>query len=299
MAGPASILIVDDDPGVRFVLEETLARDGHQVTTVESGEAALQCIAAQPFDLALVDLKLGQGIDGLQVLAELRQKSPDTIVIILTAHATLETAIEALRQGAHDYLFKPCQVVERRESVRTGLLKRQQAVQQRDLLSQLTQRLAEERIASPAHSAGQVVERPAAFRTGAEPLDEQVRFLRRGGLIIDLMRHVITLDGRMLELSPTEFALVAYLASEAPRVISHQELVRAVQGYECAPWEARETLRYHIHRIRQKIRQATSRTDVICTVRGIGYTLCSDPQTQSSGQFAEANPVGQCEAQTQ
>jgi DNA-binding response OmpR family regulator len=87
------------------------------------------------------------------------------------------------------------------------------------------------------------------------------------------MRHVITLDGHILELSPTEFALLAYLVSESPRVISSQELVRAVQGYECEPWEARETLRYHVHRIRRKVRQASGRADVIRTVRGVGYSL--------------------------
>jgi two-component system alkaline phosphatase synthesis response regulator PhoP len=271
MTTAAHILVVDDEAGVRFFLEQLLERDGHQVVAVESGEAALERIATQEFDLVLVDLRL-QGIGGMDVLAAVRDTAPDTPVIVLTAYASLESAMEALRQGAHDYLFKPSQVVEVRESVRTALLKRQAALQQRRLLTQLTQHLtgAPEKPTTPAVTPSPVSGPPAHTANLAE---NQARFSQQGGLIVDMMRHVITLDGHMLELSPTEFALLAYLCSETPRVIPAQELVHAVQGYDCEPWEARETLRYHIHRIRQKVRHATDRADIVRTVRGVGYTL--------------------------
>jgi DNA-binding response OmpR family regulator len=87
------------------------------------------------------------------------------------------------------------------------------------------------------------------------------------------MRHVITLNGHLLELSPTEFDLLAYLISEAPRVVSAQELVREVQGHESEPWEARDIVRYHVYRIRRKMKAAAGRTDALCTVRGVGYTI--------------------------
>jgi DNA-binding response OmpR family regulator len=271
MTTAAHILVVDDEAGVRFFLEQLLERDGHQVVAVESGEAALERIATQEFDLVLVDLRL-QGIGGMDVLAVVRDTAPDTPVIVLTAYASLESAMEALRQGAHDYLFKPSQVVEVRESVRTALLKRQAALQQRRLLTQLTQHLtsAPEKPTTTAVTPSPASGLPAHTANLAE---NQARFSQQGGLIVDMMRHVITLDGHMLELSPTEFALLAYLCSETPRVIPAQELVHAVQGYDCEPWEARETLRYHIHRIRQKVRHATDRADIVRTVRGVGYTL--------------------------
>jgi len=271
MTTAAHILVVDDEAGVRFFLEQLLERDGHQVVAVESGEAALERIATQEFDLVLVDLRL-QGIGGMDVLAVVRDTAPDTPVIVLTAYASLESAMEALRQGAHDYLFKPSQVVEVRESVRTALLKRQAALQQRRLLTQLTQHLtgAPEKPTTSAATPSPVSGPPTHTANLAE---NQARFSQQGGLIVDMMRHVITLDGHMLELSPTEFALLAYLCSETPRVIPAQELVHAVQGYDCEPWEARETLRYHIHRIRQKVRHATDRADIVRTVRGVGYTL--------------------------
>ncbi len=253
------ILVVDDEPAIRFFLQEMLERDGHKVVTADSGEKALEYIAAWEFDLALIDLKM-EGVSGLDVLAALRRISPDTVVIVLTGHASLETAVEVLRHGAHDYLFKPCKSVELRESVQRGLLKREQALQQRQLALQLEQ-AQREMVVPPA--------RPSASETAGV----QARFLRHGGLIVDLLRHVITLDGVLLELSPTEFDILAYMIDKAPRVLSPQELVREVQGYESNSIEASELIRYHIYRLRKKIKQATRRSDVIRTVRGVGYAI--------------------------
>jgi DNA-binding response OmpR family regulator len=276
----AKILIVDDEAGIRFFLDELLTGDGYQVVAVESGKQAIERVAAEEFDLALVDLRL-QDTDGIEVLTEIRRHSPDTVVIMLTAHASLQTAVEALRQGAHDYLFKPTKTVELRESIRRGLLDRQQKARQRDMLQQLEHHLS----SSLQDLRATIVDKPTPTDTSSvvEQLDaplpddqvaqEQARFLQRGGLIIDFMRHIITLDGHLLELSPTEFDLLAYLIGEAPRVVAPQELVREVQGYNSDQWEASETVRYHIYRIRQKIKSATGRTKVVRTVRGVGYTI--------------------------
>ncbi len=87
------------------------------------------------------------------------------------------------------------------------------------------------------------------------------------------MQHLITLDGHLLELSPTEFDILGYLCSQSPRVVSSQELVRQVQGYDSDATAARDIVRYHIYRIRQKVKSKTDRTNLIRTVRGIGYTI--------------------------
>jgi len=274
----AKILVMDDEAGIRLFLEETLTSDGHEVITTESGEQALTLIDNHTFDLALLDLNL-PGIGGMDVLSILREQAPKTVVIILTAHATLETAVEALRQGAHDYLFKPCKTVQLRESIRKGLLKRQQAITQQNVLHQLEQHVSnslEELRASLGQSGPElslITPENLPKIQLPEPVEETGRFLQHGELIIDFSRHIITLAGHLLELSPTEFDLLAYLTSEAPRVISPQELVREVQGYECEPWEASETVRQHIRRLRQKIKTATGRTDIVDTRRGVGYTI--------------------------
>jgi DNA-binding response OmpR family regulator len=259
MTANAKILVVDDEMPIRYTMQKTLARDGYQVTAVESGEQALQHLATQEFDLALIDLRL-KGMDGLELLAELRRKYPATTVIILTAHASLETAVQALRQGAHDYLFKPCSTVELRESVRTGLLKRQQEIQRLELLARQPARPTEAAQTAPPSP----VEPP--------PPQAPRHFLQYKGLIVDPIRHIITLEGQLLELSPTEFDLLAYLVNEAPRVVPPKELIREVQGYESDTWEARETVRSHVYHMRQKVKAATGQ-QLIRTVRGVGYTL--------------------------
>ena len=132
----ANMLVVDDDTLVRNYLLQVLTCDGHQVLAVESGEAALECIANQEFDVVLLDLKM-DGVGGMEVLTVLRQQWPDTVVILLTGHPTLETVFGALKEGAFDYLFKPCRIAELRESVSKGLLQRQVFLQQREEESRL------------------------------------------------------------------------------------------------------------------------------------------------------------------
>ena len=132
----ANMLVVDDDTLVRNYLFQVLTCEGHQVLAVESGEAALACIADQEFDVALLDLKM-DGVGGMEVLTAMRQQWPDTVVILLTGHPTLETVFGALRQGAFDYLFKPCRIAELRESVSKGLLQRRQLLRQREEASRL------------------------------------------------------------------------------------------------------------------------------------------------------------------
>jgi DNA-binding response OmpR family regulator len=259
----ASILLVDDEPTIRFYLERLLMREGHQVVAVESGEAAIDCLAAQEFDLALIDLKL-KGIDGLHVLAALRAQWPATPAIVLTAHATLETAVGALRQGAHDYLFKPFSTVDLRQSVQAGLLKRGQELQRTELMQRAGLAWNGVPDALPS-TAPEWSKTPAASQADG-------RFLQCQGLIVDPIRHVLTLDGELLELSPTEFSLVAYLVSETPRVVSAQELAREVQGYDCEAREAADTIRTHVYNIRRKIKAITDR-DLLRTIRGIGYAV--------------------------
>ena len=100
------ILIVEDEAVMRESLRDWLTDSGYQVETVEDGEEALETIAMQDFDLLILDLKL-PGKDGLEVLREARAKSPQLKVIIITAYPSVETAVEAMKEGAVDYLLKP------------------------------------------------------------------------------------------------------------------------------------------------------------------------------------------------
>jgi two-component system nitrogen regulation response regulator GlnG len=108
---PARILVADDDDGVRWVLEKGLREAGYDVTAVRDSAAALSSAAAEPYDLIFVDVRM-PGLDGLSVLSQLRSSRPDVLVIVMTAHGTMETAIQAMQRGAYDYLAKPFDIDE-------------------------------------------------------------------------------------------------------------------------------------------------------------------------------------------
>lgn len=102
----AKILVIDDEPLMREFIEEAMTRAGYRVISCGSGVEGIELIKNQPFDLIITDLKMSP-IDGIEVLGETVKISPETPVIIMTAYATIDTAIEALKKGAVDYLIKP------------------------------------------------------------------------------------------------------------------------------------------------------------------------------------------------
>jgi len=100
------ILVVDDDADMRGLLSDVLESDGYRVGTAESGEKALQALAEEQYDLVLTDLRM-KGMLGTALLSEIKHRYPDTGVILMTAFGTVESAIEAMKGGAMDYLIKP------------------------------------------------------------------------------------------------------------------------------------------------------------------------------------------------
>ena len=103
---PSRILIADDEDSLRWVLDKGLRQAGYEITAVKDGESALRAFEAEPFDLVFLDVRM-PGMDGLTALARLRELSPAAHVIVMTAHGTMETAIQAMQRGAYDYLAKP------------------------------------------------------------------------------------------------------------------------------------------------------------------------------------------------
>lgn len=101
------ILVVDDDPVTRTLLNKRLTREEYTVDTAENGVQALQKIAGQYFDVVLTDLIMPEGVDGIAVLEEAKRVNIKTEVVLITAHATVDNAIEAMKKGAVDYLQKP------------------------------------------------------------------------------------------------------------------------------------------------------------------------------------------------
>lgn len=111
-----TILIVDDEQNMRVALFEALSRNGHEVAVAENGRMALEMIARNPPDLVVTDIKM-PGMDGLELLRQVKALRPELPVVIMTGFATVDTAVEAMKQGAFDYLLKPFPVEVIEETV--------------------------------------------------------------------------------------------------------------------------------------------------------------------------------------
>jgi len=114
------ILVVDDEPSQRKMLQANLSLDGYQVFQAEDGLDAISKVSAEFFDLILMDNRMSQ-MDGIEALKEIKKISPGIPVIIITAYASVETAVQALQAGAHDYLTKPLDIDELRFKVQQSL----------------------------------------------------------------------------------------------------------------------------------------------------------------------------------
>ncbi len=126
------ILVIDDEPIILEVLGALLMREGHQLTMKPDAESGLRVLDEQAFDLVILDLML-PGMGGLETLREIKKREPDQIVVMLTAYGSVETAVQAMRMGAHDYVTKPFKNEEVIRTVRHGLKHRRLLSENRDL----------------------------------------------------------------------------------------------------------------------------------------------------------------------
>lgn len=229
-------LVVDDERGIRFFLQKTLEKEGYVVSTAASGEEALEKLRDTHFDVMMLDLKLGGRTDGLRVLEAVRWRWPSTVVIMLTAHGSLESAQTAIEEGVDGYLLKPVEPDDVREAVQEALERRERLVE--------------------SHTRAQAEE----------------KYLQSGPFFLDRDKYVATFEGKSLDLTSREFDLLAYLMENAQRVVPPPELVRVVRDYDPEDLqEARQIIKWYIHRLRHKVEPEPSEPRYIVNVRGVGY----------------------------
>ena len=138
MAAQVKVLVVDDEESVVVTIKAILQLDGYKVDTSTSGVKARAMVREVEYDLVLTDLRLEDG-DGLDVLKAVRESHPETITIMLTGYASLESAIQAIRAGAYDYLVKPSEVEELRSTVARGIERRRLGQELRARVTELEQ----------------------------------------------------------------------------------------------------------------------------------------------------------------
>jgi DNA-binding response OmpR family regulator len=211
------------------------------VAAVPNGQAAVEHVRTHHIDLMVVDLRM-PGMDGLEVVQVVNQIAPDTEIILLTAFASTETAIQALRLRIHDYLQKPAPPAHIIASVKKGLDRRSARVL--------------------AKSGGIDVE-------DASEMFEIVTL--KDGTEIDLSRRQIKQKDVLINLTPAEGRLLRILLANEGKVFAHRELVLLVQGYDTSQREAPEILRPLVSRLRHKLEIFPALADHIISIRGTGY----------------------------
>jgi DNA-binding response OmpR family regulator len=229
----STILVVEDDRNLQEVLEYNLRKEGYSVLTASDGVEALDAARSGRPDLVILDLMLPR-IDGLEVCRILRGEMTVPI-LMLTAKTDEVDRVVGLEIGADDYVTKPFSMRELLARVR-AMLRRVEMMPQ-----------------------------PAAPPAGG-PMPSSVT---AGDLHIDLARHDVSLRGARVELSPKEFDLLAFLASNRGRVFSRDELLEKVWGYDYSG--DTRTVDVHVSWLRRKVEDDPAYPRRLVTVRSVGY----------------------------
>ena len=219
------ILLVDDDQPLRDMLTRSFEREGHRVTAVADGHAALSAAERRPFDIVLLDVALGAGPTGHDVARMLRGRRDVVPIIMLTALDSEADAVQGLEAGADDYVTKPFGLAELRSRIRAVLRR----------------------------AKGRVVE--GSLQVGPVALDRQ---LRR-----------VTVDGRPVKVTFSEFELLAQLMSRPGHAFNRQELLRAIWGDSA--YRDPRAIDVHIRHLREKLEARPEQPALILTVPGRGY----------------------------
>lgn len=261
------ILVIDDEASLRKTMARILQQAGFQVTTAEDAEQGLAFLKTSMFDLILTDLRM-PGIQGLDALKLITANYPSLPVILFTAQPDVNSAVEALRHGATDYLLKPLKPEVLIERVTTILSNQQKEKRKKEILQQieaLQQELKNIENGNTGNQAYTLPEIPSAER-----------YISRGELVLDLHSRRVTINDESVNLPPTSFDYLLVLARHTPNVVDYQTLVAEAQGYQTDFREAQELTKWHIHQIRQVLEKDTRNPTRLINVRGTGYRLLTE-----------------------
>jgi len=266
MSTQGHILIIDDEASLRQTLARILQRAGYEVTTAADGQEGLALVSEHAFDLVFSDIRMPD-MNGLELLKIIHTKFPDLPVILFTAQPDLNSAVEAVRSGAVDYLMKPLKpqaVIDRTNSI---LEKSQKERRKRELQRQIENLQAELNALETGNGEKEVDSKPEQASAANE------RFVRLGTLTLDLYARRVTLNDHAVDIPPASFGYLLALVRHSPNVVDYQTLVSEAQGYTTDTREAQELTKWHIHHIRQAIEPDSHKPAHVINVRGTGYRL--------------------------
>nr|WP_233518241.1 response regulator transcription factor [Streptomyces corynorhini] len=265
-------MVAEDDAKQAELVRRYLEHEGHNVTVVADGRAALDGVRHREPDLLVLDVMMPR-TDGLDVVRILRAESREVPVLMLTARSTEDDLLLGLDLGADDYMTKPFSPRELMARVRTLLRRNRRA----DGRSE-GQPGGQPGVRSDGQPGGWSDGRSGGWSggpaAGAVPAAFEDESLSVGALRIDPARHEVSVGGRPVVCTPGEFRILVAMATEPDRVFSRQRLLEELHGF--AKYISNRTVDVHIMNLRKKIEHAPRRPDRLITVFGVGYKL-TDP----------------------
>lgn len=227
------LLVIEDEPTLSRLLSYNLTSEGYEVVVEDHGQTGCETAVHQEFDLILLDLML-PGMNGFEIMSKLRSEGVMTPVIILTAKNAEEEVVQGLKSGADDYITKPFGVAE--------LLARVAAVLRR--------------------STGQ--------EEREKPAPQENSQIVLGALTIFPEKYEVTLNGEAITLRPKEFEVLLYLARKPGVVMTRDDLMNAVWGFDYIGGQ--RTVDVHVSSLRKKL-ELDPQSVHIDSIRGVGYKL--------------------------
>lgn len=272
------ILLVEDDATTGEMLSEVLEDAGYRVTLARSGTEALDLLEKQSFTVVVSDIRM-HPVDGIAVLHAARQSAAPSEVILLTGYGALDTALAALRDGAFDYLLKPCKPEILLKRVADAV----SASKTRQRHSEALQRIMNE-LNHLTGTSSSMMPPPTTRANGTQHTPESEEdIIQIGELCIGLAHHTATFAGQPLHLTPMEHALLRCLAEVPGHILSYRELVHRMHGYDVINPEAQVLLKTHVRNVRRKIGR-----DYLVNIRSIGYKLKTPETTEQSHELEDA-----------
>ncbi|MGO4374067.1 response regulator transcription factor [Paenibacillus sp. 2TAB19] len=228
---PHKVLVIEDEPTLARLLSYNLTQEGYETTVIDHGGEGLQTALQRSFDLVILDIML-PGLNGFEILNRLRQNGVRTPVIILTARNAEEEVVQGLKHGADDYITKPFGVAE--------LLARVSAVLRRT-------------------QEGDV-----------KPLQTSEKVITAGDLSIYPDKYEVVLNAESIPLRPKEFEVLLYLVQRPGMVITRDDLMNVVWGFDYIGGQ--RTVDVHVSSLRKKL-ELGQQSVQIESIRGVGYKL--------------------------
>ena len=263
------ILVIDDDLSLRQTLARILHRAGFEVITAADAAEGLALLSQQTLDLIYMDIRMPD-MDGLEALKVVRDRLPELPVILFTAQPDLSSALDALRNGATDYLLKPLKPETILESTRAVLDQLERERRKEEIQLKITELQEELQDLESKDSPKQGSNATSRIFPGDE------RYFKLGKLTLDLHARRVTINDHLVSLSPVAFEYLLVLARHSPNIVNYQTLVAEAQGYQVEIQEAQNLAKWYLHHIRKAIEPDTKKPTYLINVRGTGYRLVVD-----------------------